>query len=146
MQCDRELAARQPIIPGLPHPHMHENHQLAFAAVTVILVGGGMIQHFGGIMKLPFPYTMLLLVYGLCLGLWVLLDPNFTLQPGTMAGTGEWSRDFFPGFQLPPAVVQWSVMRDPNSLARYDVPSNTMPARLSLASPASPASSASDIL
>lgn len=111
MQCDREFAARQPIIPGLPHPHVHENHQLAFAAVTVILVGGGMIQHFGGLLKIPFPYTMLLLVYGLVLGLWVLFDPNFTLQPGMIEGSVSWSRDLYPGFALPPAVLQCNVTR-----------------------------------
>jgi hypothetical protein len=118
MQCDREFAARQPIIPGLPHPHVHENHQLAFAAVTIILVGGGMIQHFGGILKLPFPYTMLLLVYGLVLGLWVLFDPNFTLQPGMIEGTVSWSRDLYPGYALPPAVLQWCTSPDSNPAAR----------------------------
>lgn len=81
--CDRDLAATQPGV----HVHGH-NAQLPLLGLTVVLIGGALIQHFFG--RLNVPHTVLLLIYGCALGLWVRLDPNFTLQPGMMASEHSW--------------------------------------------------------
>ena len=70
--CDRILAATQPLLPG-EHAHApHHNYQLPLFGLTLILVGGGAIQHFGG--GLPVPYTVLLLIFGFALGAWVIVS------------------------------------------------------------------------
>ncbi len=84
--CDRILASTQPNA-GHAGGH-HANDQLPLLGLTLMLVGGGAIQHFGS--GLPLPYTMLLLLFGMGLGFWVLLDPNFTLHPGMLAGEHSW--------------------------------------------------------
>jgi len=108
--CDRHLAATQPIPPGVIIPHAHSNGALAIYGLTIILMGGAAIQHFS--VRLPVPYTVLLLLFGIVLGLWDVYDPNFTLQPGMKAGEHSWVR---PG--LPDAVLQCNVtMYVPNDL------------------------------
>ena len=84
--CDRHEAAIQPD----HHGSVHHNDQLPLLGLALVMIGGGLIQHFGGILRLPFPYTMLLLMYGMALGLWILFDPAFTLQPGMRAGEHAW--------------------------------------------------------
>ena len=39
--CDRQLAATQPILPGVQYPHEHPNAQLPLYGLTLILIGGG---------------------------------------------------------------------------------------------------------
>jgi len=66
----------------------HHNYQLPLFGLSIMLVGGGAIQHFFS--GIPLPYTVMLLLFGVLLGCWVLFDPAYTLQPGTMAGGYEW--------------------------------------------------------
>ena len=80
--CDRKLA-----VGGL-HGSDHHNDQLPLFGLALILICGGMIQHFGS--GVPLPYTALLLILGVALGAWVQFDPNFTLQPGMIAGEHSW--------------------------------------------------------
>lgn len=70
--CDRVLAATQPLQPG-EHAHdPHHNYQLPLFGLTLILIGGGAIQHFGS--GLPVPYTVLLLLFGFALGAWIIVS------------------------------------------------------------------------
>ena len=82
--CDRALAALQP---G-HHGSHHHNAQLPLLALSLVLISGGAIQHFGS--GIPLPYTVLLLLFGAALGAWVKWDPNFTLQPGMTEYQHEW--------------------------------------------------------
>ena len=66
----------------------HHNHQLVLLGLSIMLLGGAGVQHYLG--SVPLPYTMLLLVFGWILGLWVLFDADFTLQPGMRAGEHSW--------------------------------------------------------
>jgi hypothetical protein len=68
--------------------HHSHNAQLILLALSLVLVGGGMVQHFFS--WIPLPYTCQLLVVGILFGLWVLQDPSFTLQPGMKAGSYSW--------------------------------------------------------
>lgn len=67
----------------------HHNYQLPLLGLGLVLIGGGAIQHF--LSRVPLPYTVLLLLFGVLLGCWVMFDENFTLQPGTLAGAYEWN-------------------------------------------------------
>ena len=82
--CDRYAASHQP---G-DHGGHHHNDQLVLFALALILISGGAIQHFFS--RVPLPYTVLLLIFGAALGAWVKWDPNFTLQPGMLAGEHAW--------------------------------------------------------
>ena len=70
-------------------------NQLPLLALTLVLISGGLIQHFFS--GVPLPYTVLLLLFGMALGCWVTFDPNFTLQPGMVAHEHAW-------VATPPAV------------------------------------------
>jgi len=56
--------------------------------LSLCLLGGAALQQL--LAGLPVPYTMLLLVFGVCLGAWTVFDPAYTLQPGTLAGSYSW--------------------------------------------------------
>eukprot|EP00325_Prymnesiales_sp_UTEX-LB-985_P033684 CAMPEP_0174733314 /NCGR_PEP_ID=MMETSP1094-20130205/61062_1 /TAXON_ID=156173 /ORGANISM="Chrysochromulina brevifilum, Strain UTEX LB 985" /LENGTH=682 /DNA_ID=CAMNT_0015935955 /DNA_START=67 /DNA_END=2112 /DNA_ORIENTATION=+ len=81
--CDRYVAAAQPGV----HVHEH-NVQLPVFGLAVVLIGGGLIEHFFS--RMPIPHTVLLLIFGCILGLWVRSDPDFSLQPGMKAGEHSW--------------------------------------------------------
>jgi len=80
MSCDRTAAVYGLGDDGSGHGG-HHNYQLPLFGLSLILIGGGATQHFFS--ALPFPYTALLLLVGMLLGVWVHFDPAFTLQPGT---------------------------------------------------------------
>lgn len=83
-KCDRTAA-----VYGLgASAEGHHNFQLPLFGLSLMLVGGRAIQHFFS--DIPLPYTVMLLLFGVALGCWVLFDPAFTLRPGTMAGAYEW--------------------------------------------------------
>jgi len=84
--CDRYAAALQP---DAHHDGHHHNDQLPLFGLSLVLVGGGAIQHFGS--GIPLPYTVLLLLFGTAIGFWILFDSAFTLQPGMKAGEHMWS-------------------------------------------------------
>ena len=79
--CDRSSAVGN-------HHASHHNDQLPLYGLAIVLIGGGVIQHFFS--KVPLPYTVLLLIFGIALGAWVQFDPNYTLQPGMLAGEHSW--------------------------------------------------------
>ena len=58
VDCDRYLAAYQP---G-SHAGHHHNYQLPLLALALVLISGGAIQHFFS--RVPLPYTVLLLIFG----------------------------------------------------------------------------------
>ena len=77
--CDREAAITGVL--SIDHDE-HHNQQLALLGVSTLFLLGAAIEHFSETLKIPFPYTMLLLISGCLLGVWVLYDPHFTLHPG----------------------------------------------------------------
>ena len=87
--CDRHAAATQP---G-HHDDGHHNYQLPLLALTLVLVSGGLIQHFFS--GVPLPYTVLLLLFGMALGAWVETDgtpfstPTSSPEPTGRHGAGR---------------------------------------------------------
>ena len=95
--CDRETALHGypgavwygPIVDE-HSGHEHHNYQLVLYGVSLLFMGGAVLEHYLEISKWGLPYTMILLLFGGLVGTWVLLDPNFTLQPGMKAGSVAW--------------------------------------------------------
>ena len=88
--CNRETAVWGIGGDASDHSHGHHNYQLVILGTTLTLIGGGLIQHGSEVLNIPLPYTMLLLLFGSVLGLWVLFNPDYTLQPGMVAGSRSW--------------------------------------------------------
>ena len=67
---------------GDGHSEGRHNQQLVLLGLSITMVGGGIIKAATNTVALPVPFTVLLLLFGMLLGCWVLFDPAFTLQPG----------------------------------------------------------------
>ena len=62
LECDRQAA-----VTGIPMEHHeggHANYQLTLFGLSILFLTGAMIEHFVEVLKIPLPYTMLLLVSG----------------------------------------------------------------------------------
>ena len=79
--CNRVRAAYGDSLPT----EVHHNNQRPLFALGMIMLGGALVQHF--FERIPVPYTAMCLVYGALLGTWVILAPDFTLQPGMQVGS-----------------------------------------------------------
>lgn len=72
--------------PALCAPH-HKNDQLVLFGGAVILIGGGYIKN----MQAPLPFTVMLVLFGVALGIWVSFDTSFTLPRGYEAYRYTWT-------------------------------------------------------